>query len=78
MADIINFKEARDEKEEVFAIREDDGELKPMEEWDGQDWQELFEGPMTFMAQKANTSPWVMFAMFMSSILNGTAPEAED
>lgn len=78
MAEIINFKEARDEQEEVFAIRQDDGELKPMEEWSGEDWKNLFEGPMTIMAQQANSTPWDMFAMFMSSVLNESLPEADD
>ena len=78
MAEIINFREAKDRQEEVFAIRQDDGNLKPMEEWDGEDWKALFEGPITFMAETANMTPWDMFAQFMSSILSETLMESED
>ena len=78
MADIINFREAKDKEEEIFAIRQEDGDLKPMEEWEGKDWEALFEGPMTVMANAAGVSPWDMFAEFMSGILSESLPEGED
>ena len=78
MADIINFKEARDKEEGVFAIREDDGELKPMEQWTGEDWETFFTGPMTAIAQQIHVSPWEVFAEFMTGILDETYPEGRD
>ncbi len=78
MAEIINFNEAKAKEEGGFAIRKDDDDLKTWEEWEGEDWKALFNGPMTYMAQTMGVSPWDMFAKFMSGILSETMPESED
>ena len=78
MAEIIGINQIRDEKENVFAIRQEDGELKPLEEWDGVDWEELVEGPFVMMANSFGVSKWDVFAQFISQILTETMPTTED
>ena len=78
MADIISFNEVKDREDGVFAIREDDGELKPMEEWEGSDWKTFFEGPMASIGKMIGCSPWDVFAEFMAGILNEALPAGED
>ncbi len=72
MADIIDFntaKEATGENEE-FAIRQDDGDLKPMEEWNGGDWEALVEVAMADIGEAMGVNKWDAFASFMHTILS--------
>ena len=69
MADnIINFGEAKEEME-TFKIANDDGDLKPMEEWSGEDWERLVEEAMESIGTQMGVSKWDAFAQFMSTIL---------
>ena len=73
MSEIIEFEQIkRDSNEEkvVFAIPQDGGDLKPMEEWNGEDWALLIDGCFGFMAAKTDRTKWDFLAEFMHTVLN--------
>ena len=57
---------------ETFKISDDSGDLKPMEEWNGEDWERLIEEAMASIGKQMGISKWDAFAQFMSTILNQT------
>ena len=73
MAEIISLAKVIQEQEDrdngVFAIREDDGELKNLEDWSGEEWEELVDGVFANMANRYGVTKWDIFADFMCSVL---------
>ena len=73
MAEIISFnktlQEQQDEENGVFAVREDDGSLKDIAQWDGDDWQALFEGVFIPMSREMRCSVYDLIADFMQTVL---------
>ena len=69
MAEIINFNEKAEELT-TFKITDDTGELKPMEQWDGEDWENLIEDAMASIGEQMGISKWDAFAQFMKTILD--------
>ena len=41
------------------------GDLVQMEEWDGEMWQNLFEGKITDIADAIDEDPWEVFAVLL-------------
>lgn len=72
MAEIINLnkinQQKKDEDNGIFAIRKDDGDLKNLEDWNGEEWESLFQ-VFEAMAERMDISPWDIFADFMRSVL---------
>ena len=73
MAEIISINKIRNEKEDeennVFAIRHDDGELKDMTEWTGDDWKTLIDGAFAMMEAQTGIDRWDIFADFIADVL---------
>ena len=66
MAEIINFAEVVNEQNAY--VPEDD--LKPMEEWDGKDWEGWIDGFMAALAEANGGTKWDQFAEFMKAVLS--------
>ena len=73
MGKVISFnkavKEREDEENRVFAPRKDEGELKDILDWEGQDWEALFEAVFVPIAHQKNISPFDLLAEFIHAIL---------
>ena len=67
MAEIIQFNQESDDLT-AFKIEDDNGELKPMEEWTGDDWERLIEEAMTSIGTQMGISKWDAFAQFMKTL----------
>ena len=79
MAEIISFNKAvneqRDRENGVFSIREEDGDLKDITEWTGEDWRALIEGVFTPMSEIAGCSAYDLLADFIGMILESQTGE---
>ena len=64
MAEIIDINFARQTQQEVFA-----DDLKPMEEWTGEDWAWLIDECFDIMAQDTGKTKYDYFAEFMRTVL---------
>ena len=71
MENIIDFNKAKEEMQ-GFSITDENGDLKPMEEWNGTDWQEFIEIAMTNIGEQMGQTKWEAFASFMKTILSET------
>ena len=73
MSNIINFnqavKEKQDQESGVFAVRDDEGELKDMTEWTGSDWEVLVEDCFATLSASTGIPKWDIFADFMRNVL---------
>ena len=71
MGEIISIAQVKDEQEGVFAIRGEDGELKDVLDYTGDDWANLIEGCFANIAKEFQCSKYDILADFMHQILGG-------
>lgn len=65
MADIIDFSKA---KESIGDHEYDD--IKPIEQWDGDDWQSFWDIALEEISQRTGRDKWDLFADFMHELIN--------
>ena len=70
MAEIIDFSKAKREESDTFAIEDDNGDLKPIELWTGDDWKTLIEVAMVQIGDATGQTKWDAFAGFMHALFN--------
>ena len=70
MAAIININQIRDEEEGVFCIRDEDGDMKNLQDWNAEDWEQLIDGAFVMMAKEYGCSKYDLLADFMHQVIS--------
>jgi len=70
MDNIISFEQIKDEQDGIFSIRNENGELKDIMDWEGQDWEYVIEDAFAFMAHEYGCSKYDILADFIHQILS--------
>ena len=82
MGEIISFSRAaaeqKDEEDGVYAVREDDGGLKDIADWDATDWQGLFEEVFFPIVRDTGVSIYELIADFMGRLLADSGEPTEE
>lgn len=79
MAEIISFSRAaneqRDRENGVFSVREEDGQLKDITDWSGEDWKALFEEVFVPMSETTGCTAFDLLADFIRALLDDRTEE---